>query len=67
MDAPLTDLTDTLLRPSAGDRDALEALVPAVYDDLCRMPEGSSAASGRTTCLHLEYRQPHPGTHMPID
>jgi RNA polymerase sigma factor (TIGR02999 family) len=34
MDAPVPDVTDLLLRWSAGDRTALEALAPVIYDDL---------------------------------
>lgn len=37
MDGPPADVTDLLLRWSAGDRAALESLTPVVYDDLRRL------------------------------
>jgi RNA polymerase sigma factor (TIGR02999 family) len=37
VDAPAPDVTDLLLRWSAGDRAALESLTPVIYDDLRRM------------------------------
>jgi RNA polymerase sigma factor (TIGR02999 family) len=37
VDAATPDVTDLLLRWSAGDRTALESLTPVIYDDLRRM------------------------------
>jgi RNA polymerase sigma factor (TIGR02999 family) len=39
VDAAPPDVTDLLLRWSAGDRHALESLAPVVYDDLRRMAQ----------------------------
>lgn len=37
VDASATDVTGLLLRWGGGDRGALDALVPLVYDELCRL------------------------------
>ncbi len=64
MSAPPPDVTDLLLRWSAGDRTALEALTPVIYDDLRRLARAllsrespghtlSATALVHETYLHL--------------
>jgi RNA polymerase sigma factor (TIGR02999 family) len=61
VDAAPPDVTDLLLRWSAGDRHALESLAPVVYDDLRRMAqaflsrERSEHTLSATALVHEVY------------